>query len=412
MTIQVITDNKVNNETIQQLSSTKDLLIIDSWNKLVDKILKNDSIDFIQIYKYNFIKIVKSISNPINMFQEINFLYNMEIIPLYLAALYYSNDYRSVYDFVSKLDLNEKRHCYDFYIAKMIRYYYLSSMHLKIININEFYELKVYHSEYNNEEILLVLNNIILEYFITNQPEHLPLIFNNYNINLQKHLNNIELVFSYFYQGYGNLILGNYDKALNCFNEADICNSNIIMKTNIMKCTIVTKLLLGESDIINHKYNNSLDPYYQLVNIVKNGQINDLDTLLKEYKFEFLENTGLYFIIKRLMNNVLKEGIKKIATIYTKIKLDDINKIFNRNVTYLIYNCILNKEISSVIKDDILIKINSNINSKQININNRIKKIINIREEIKKQTIYSEVPKLTYDRVIKEESDLNDQFGI
>ncbi|EED43997.1 hypothetical protein EBI_21808, partial [Enterocytozoon bieneusi H348] len=51
-------------------------------------------------------------------------------------------------------------------------------------------------------------------------------------------------------------------------------------------------------------------------------------------------------------------------------------------------------------------------NSKQININNRIKKIINIREEIKKQTIYSEVPKLTYDRVIKEESDLNDQFGI
>ena len=92
--------------------------------------------------------------------------------------------------------------------------------------------------------------------------------------------------------------------------------------------------------------------------------------------------------------------------------MDDINKILNRNITYLVYNCILNKEINSIIKNNILIKINSNTNSKQININNRIRKIINIREEIKKQTIYSEVPKLTYDRVIKEESDLNDQFGI
>ena len=184
------------------------------------------------------------------------------------------------------------------------------------------------------------------------------------------------------------------------------------MKINIIKCIIVTKLLLGESDIVNYKYSNSLDPYYQLITIVKNGQINDLDILLKKYKSEFLENTGLYFIIKRLMNNVLKEGIKKIATIYTKIKLDDINKILNRNITYLVYNCILNKEINSIIKNNILIKINSNTNSKQININNRIRKIINIREEIKKQTIYSEVPKLTYDRVIKEESDLNDQFGI
>lgn len=416
MTVQITVTNKVNNKTTQQLlsdtMSTKNLLLIDSWNKLVVKILENDHIDFIQIYKHNFIKIVKSINNPVNMFQEINFLYKMEIIPLYLATLYYNNDYKLVYDFVSKLDLNEKQHCYDFYIAKIIRYYYLSSMHLKIININEFYKLKVYHSEYNNEEILLVLNNIILEYFITNQPEHLPLIFNNYSIGLQKYLNNIELVFSYFYQGYGNLILGNYDKALDYFNEADIYNTNIIMKINIIKCIIVTKLLLGESDIVNYKYSNSLDPYYQLITIVKNGQINDLDTLLKKYKSEFLENTGLYFIIKRLMNNVLKEGIKKIATIYTKIKLDDINKILNRNITYLVYNCILNKEINSIIKNNILIKINSNTNSKQININNRIKKIINIREEIKKQTIYSEVPKLTYDRVIKEESDLNDQFGI
>ena len=128
MTVQITVTNKVNNKTTQQLLSdaisTKNLLLIDSWNKLVVKILENDHIDFIQIYKHNFIKIVKSINNPVNMFQEINFLYKMEIIPLYLATLYYNNDYKLVYDFVSKLDLNEKQHCYDFYIAKIIRYYY------------------------------------------------------------------------------------------------------------------------------------------------------------------------------------------------------------------------------------------------------------------------------------------------
>lgn len=103
-------------------------------------------------------------------------------------------------------------------------------------------------------------------------------------------------------------------------------------KIQCQKAAIVVELLLGEipnreifSDVVIF---TNVYPYYKLIQVVLEGELSNFSRIVEHYKATYLKD-GLYTMILRLNQIVLRIGLRKISLAYSKISLADVSRKLN-----------------------------------------------------------------------------------
>ena len=100
-------------------------------------------------------------------------------------------------------------------------------------------------------------------------------------------------------------------------------------RTQVMKLQIITELLMGEIPnrqvFSNPEFRKALQPYYQVVSSVKQGDMENFKRILQQFQPLF-ERDKNFTLIQRLRHTVIKFGLKKINISYSKISIQDIMK--------------------------------------------------------------------------------------
>jgi 26S proteasome regulatory subunit N3 len=93
------------------------------------------------------------------------------------------------------------------------------------------------------------------------------------------------------------------------------------------KLLVIVELLMGEiphrSLFANKEFQKHLVPYLQIVNCVKQGEMEKFRQLLSRNAKIFTQDKNLA-LVHRLKHTVIKFGLKKINISYSKISLKDI----------------------------------------------------------------------------------------
>jgi len=98
-------------------------------------------------------------------------------------------------------------------------------------------------------------------------------------------------------------------------------------KQHVTRLAIVVQLLLGEipdRKVFREKHlKKTLEPYLQLTQAVRMGNLNMFNGVIEEHKEKF-QTEKTYTLIIRLRHSVIKTGIRMISLSYSKISLQDV----------------------------------------------------------------------------------------
>lgn len=75
---------------------------------------------------------------------------------------------------------------------------------------------------------------------------------------------------------------------------------------------------------------NPLYPYYKVVQSVLKGNLSDFSNVLNQFKAQFVKDKN-YALVQRLIQTVIKTGLKKINLSYSRISFADIAAKLNLN---------------------------------------------------------------------------------
>ncbi|RQM21143.1 hypothetical protein B5M09_002433 [Aphanomyces astaci] len=104
-------------------------------------------------------------------------------------------------------------------------------------------------------------------------------------------------------------------------------NTAVGFRRTVHKLAIIVQLLMGEvpeRSIFNQdEFQVALEPYLKLTNAVRLGNLEDFTTVLTHHA-ETFKTDKTYTLILRLRHNVIKTGLRKINTSYSKIRFTDI----------------------------------------------------------------------------------------
>lgn len=121
-----------------------------------------------------------------------------------------------------------------------------------------------------------------------------------------------------------------YTEALICLNQSQRKGPEIGafgFRLQVQKLLLIVQLLMGEipnRQIFSQKdFQKPLYPYFQIVNTVKQGDMEKFKQLVDKYHKVFQADKVLTLII-RLKHTVIKFGLKKINISYSRISLADI----------------------------------------------------------------------------------------
>lgn len=98
-------------------------------------------------------------------------------------------------------------------------------------------------------------------------------------------------------------------------------------RIHAQKLLIIVELLMGEipnRQIFNQKdFQKYLFPYFQIVQTVKQGDMERFNSLVARYQKMFQADKVLS-LVHRLKHTVIKFGLKKINISYSKISMADV----------------------------------------------------------------------------------------
>ncbi|RHZ24160.1 hypothetical protein DYB37_001059 [Aphanomyces astaci] len=104
-------------------------------------------------------------------------------------------------------------------------------------------------------------------------------------------------------------------------------NTAVGFRRTVHKLAIIVQLLMGEvpeRSIFNQdEFQVALEPYLKLTNAVRLGNLEDFTTVLTHHA-ETFKTDKTYTLILRLRHNVIKTGLRKINTSYSKIRFTAI----------------------------------------------------------------------------------------
>lgn len=100
-------------------------------------------------------------------------------------------------------------------------------------------------------------------------------------------------------------------------------------KQTAQKFAITVELLLGDipdkSVFRQPTMRKTLQPYFQLTQAVRTGNLKNFGQVLENYGAKF-QSEGTYSLIVRLRHNVIKTGVRMISLSYSRIFLADISQ--------------------------------------------------------------------------------------
>lgn len=108
-------------------------------------------------------------------------------------------------------------------------------------------------------------------------------------------------------------------------------------RLEVAKWLVVVRLLLGEvpnrAELAPADVRNMMKPYYELARAVGAGDVSSFDSIA-EMHHETFDRDDLKHLVARLRANVIRSGVRRIATAYSRISLSDIsNKLGIANVS-------------------------------------------------------------------------------
>ncbi|KAI9917545.1 hypothetical protein PsorP6_012344 [Peronosclerospora sorghi] len=117
-----------------------------------------------------------------------------------------------------------------------------------------------------------------------------------------------------------------YTKLMQSIRKAP-ANTAFGFRRTVYKHAIIVQLLMGEvpeRNVFNQdELRKALAPYLQLTNAVRVGNLEEFNVVLSQHEVTFkADNT--YTLILRLRHNVIKTGLRKISTSYSRILFSDI----------------------------------------------------------------------------------------
>ena len=317
------------------------------------------------------------------------------IAPLYAGSLFVLHRFQGIYDFLCNFDLCGSDRSADYFNGKLLKYYYTSLKYLGR-GIDSLYRLMATNREYGNEYSVSVLTNCILDFQINNDVYM--------GVDDEVSIGDAEERAKYcFYSGIVCLVNGEYGRALAAFNEADILNKSRGLELKIKKYTIVSKLLLSDFSIF-YPYMDELRPYFSLIGSIRRADLCTFNEVLETHRAEFF-SLNLFYVVRRLLSNLLQEGLRKISICYSRISVADINEILGVNVDYLLHSTIKSKFIRGYVEDGIFHSQNSR--GSRLSIGDRIAEVVGVRSGILGMMTYPEITPLTYETYLERESNAN-----
>lgn len=336
------------------------------------------------VYRENFDRIIKDVDPDTIQHAMVMFPDHLMIIaPLHVGALFIRRDFQGIYDFTSGLNLANTARGFDFYNGKLLKYYYLSLKYLGK-GIDPLYGILAINREYGNSYSVAILTNCILDFQVNNN------IYQSISVDIT----DPEETGRYsFYHGIINLVRGKYRDALLFFNTADILLRDSTIELKIKKYTIICKLLLGDFSIL-YPYHPELKPYFALIGAIRRAELSVFKELLEQYKEE-LFSMNIWFVARRLLTNLLREGLRKISICYSRISVQDINTILGVNARFLILSCLRSKFIFGRVEGGIFY--GESKRPEEPGVEMRIAEVIDVRKNIKSMVRYPEIVPLTYE---------------
>lgn len=118
-----------------------------------------------------------------------------------------------------------------------------------------------------------------------------------------------------------------YSRLMQAIRRAPETATALGFRIHAQKLAIVVELLMGEIPDRNvfssAEYSKYLHPYYRLVQTVLAGNLEEFRKTVAQYQNYFIKDQ-LLNLINRLHQNVVKTGLRRINTSYSKISLKDI----------------------------------------------------------------------------------------
>ena len=134
-----------------------------------------------------------------------------------------------------------------------------------------------------------------------------------------------------YYHGRIQAVLLEYSDAKDALVQASrkAPQSALGFRLEVAKWLVVVRLLLGEvpsrSEMAPADLRSMMGPYFDLARAVGRGDVNVFDSVASKYQEEF-ERDDLRHVVARLRANVIRSGVRRIASAYSRITLHDIAK--------------------------------------------------------------------------------------
>jgi 26S proteasome regulatory subunit N3 len=317
----------------------------------------------------------------------------MAIAPIKLGALFIKNKHEEVNRFVNDQMMHHllgKTRVYDYFMSMILRFYYLSRKHEKQDN-SMLFSLLECNKELGNEDTVSVLTNCILDMLISNK------IFQRIENPMSS---SPEQARYSYYNGIIAMVEGGYEEALQCFHTSAILSSGKQFNVVIEKCIIVCMLLLSDYSI-PYSYNSRLKAYFGLITAVKQADLPKFEEELEKNREEFM-NEGLYFVIRRLAQNVVQEGIRKVSLVYSRISFSDITGLLGmseEDVGFLVQKTILQGFMKGEVVGNVLHSIKEEGMNNNIGLS--IRDCIDLTRAVQEHMKYPSIRPLCYEKVME-----------
>eukprot|EP01125_Pyxidicula_operculata_P002272 TRINITY_DN12171_c0_g1_i1.p1 TRINITY_DN12171_c0_g1~~TRINITY_DN12171_c0_g1_i1.p1 ORF type:complete len:494 (-),score=97.84 TRINITY_DN12171_c0_g1_i1:38-1519(-) len=213
-------------------------------------------------------------------------------------------------------------------------YFYFSRVYEKLGRLEEI-RVKLLHLQrtvtlrHNFEGQVTILNLLLRNYLHYNLYDQADKLASKTEMKTEK-ANSNELARYHFYLGRINAVQLNYSEAhnnlLNALRKGPR-DSACGFRSIVTKFLVIVQLLIGEiperSTFRSKGIKESLKPYLQLTQTVRSGDLVTFRQCVKEFETVFKKD-NTFSLIQRLHHNVIKTGLRKISSSYSRIYFKDI----------------------------------------------------------------------------------------
>lgn len=313
--------------------------------------------------------------------------------PVLLGALFLQKEFKRIDEIVNESLLpyliGNKR-IYDHFVGLIVKFQYLARKNEARDN-SALFSLLVTNRELGNEYTVSVVTNCLLDMLVGNK------IFQRIESSIST---TSEQARYNYYNGIISMVEGEYKCALKHFHTSIILSTNRDLILGAEKRVILC-MLLSSDYRIPYPYRSRLRTYFDLASAVKKADIKAFEEVLERSKDELMSE-GMYFVARRLSQNVIQEGVRRISVVYSRISYEDMARLLAINpgeVEYLVRRTICKGLVKGKVVDGVFYSLKEGKPAGDIGIG--IRDCIHLTKYIQEHMRYPAIEPLCYEKIKK-----------